>query len=342
MAVSLPEIFQYKKFRSIILLALLIAATFLEIFIHLYGQNPTGFTHLYYIFIVVVAILYTWKATGYGIYLAVLHVLIQYLAMGTLDPSTTFRAVMFIVVAFLLGVILEHIEQEHGDMIAYLLERALRDRRQMKGDEIGEISPRSVAGTTIPLLKERGDVRGLIFALQHPDVETRYRAAIALGEIGDPAAVEALARALEDENSGVRWEAAEALGKIGRPATGVLIEALGKDDDDIRWRAAIALGEIGDENVVEPLVHSLSDPDPYVRSRVVRALAKIGAPAIDPLIREVWEGEPFVKDCALAALAGMDREGRLELREKIALLTKEKQALFEETLKNMRGRSTEE
>ncbi|MDT8357481.1 MAG: HEAT repeat domain-containing protein [Methanomicrobiaceae archaeon] len=341
MAVSFPEIFQYKRFRSIILIALLILATFLEIFIHLYGRNPTGFTHLY-IFIVMLAILYTWKATGYGIYLAVLHVLIQYLIAGTIDPSTTFRAVMFIVVAFLLGVILEHIEQEHGDMIAYLLERALRDRRQMKGDEIGEISPRSIAGTTIPLLKERGDVRGLIFALQHPDVEARYRAAIALGELGDPGAVEALARALEDENSGVRWEAAEALGKIGKPATGVLIEALGRDDDDIRWRAAIALGEIGDESVVDPLVRSLSDPDPYVRSRMVRALAKIGAPAIDSLIKAAWEGEPFVKDCALAALAGMDREGLQELREKIAQFKEEKRALFEEILKEREERGTEE
>jgi HEAT repeat protein len=341
MALSFPEIFQYKKFRSIILLALIITATFLEISIHYYGRNPTGYTHLYYIFIVVLAILYTWKATGFGIYLAVLHVMIQYAVAGTIDPNTTLRAVMFIFVAFMVGAILEHIEREHGDMIAYLLERALRDRRQMKGDEIGEISPRSVAGTTIPRLKERGDVRGLISALQHPDVETRYRAAIALGEIGDPAAVEALSRALEDENSGVRWEAAEALGKIGKPALGILIEALGRDDDDIRWRAAIALGEIGDESAVDTLVRSLSDHDPYVRSRVVRALAKIGAPAVEPLIEAVGKGEPTVKECALAALGAMDKNGQQELREKAATLTQDIRAPFEEMLKEREEKGTE-
>ena len=63
-------------------------------------------------------------------------------------------------------------------------------------------------------LKARGDVEGLIGALEDSDADVRWKAAYALGEIGDERAVEPLIEALKDSNKDVRENAAEALKKI--------------------------------------------------------------------------------------------------------------------------------
>jgi hypothetical protein len=302
---------KYKKFRTGILAAFIVICTSQELYIHYYLSIETGYTHFYYIFIAIVAILYHLKSVFFGGYLAALHLGIEWvISGGMIDPSTVLRSLMFVFLAVLLGFVFMRIERDHGDMVAYLIDRTLRESNplQMKDAEVGEIASQTFAGTTIHLLKQKKNIKGLIAALNHPDTEARYRAAIALGELGDPEAVGALSLALKDENSGVRWEAAEALGKIGEPALDVLIDALKGDDDDIRWRAAIALGDIGNEYAVAPLIGTLSDPDPYVRSRTVRSLSRIGEPAIDPLMDVFKEGSETVRECTGAALAGMKPE----------------------------------
>ncbi|HOP66117.1 MAG TPA: HEAT repeat domain-containing protein [Methanoregulaceae archaeon] len=81
-------------------------------------------------------------------------------------------------------------------------------------------------------------------------VSIRWRAAIALGNQGDPAAVDALISALSDENDHVREEAAEALGKIADPrAVPALIDALEDSQRGVRLRAVKALGTMGDSAV---------------------------------------------------------------------------------------------
>jgi HEAT repeat protein len=136
------------------------------------------------------------------------------------------------------------------------------------------------------------DTRGLVDALGSSDPDIQYEAVEALGEIRDPATVEALAALFSGEGySGVRWKVAEALSKIGEPAVSSLIAALSHADDDVRWKAAIALGEIKDARAVDPLVRLLSDPDRFVKSRAALALGSIGAPAVDPLIRALREGD---------------------------------------------------
>ena len=58
----------------------------------------------------------------------------------------------------------------------------------------------------------RGDVAGLVDALRHEDPDVVRESVEALGEIGDPRALEALLRAIEDSNDHVRVAAATALG----------------------------------------------------------------------------------------------------------------------------------
>jgi HEAT repeat protein len=69
----------------------------------------------------------------------------------------------------------------------------------------------------IDKLEAKGDVEGLVKSLNYrrKDSHVRWRAAGALGKIGDSRAVEPLIAALKDENSRVRQYAAEALRKIG-------------------------------------------------------------------------------------------------------------------------------
>ena len=63
-----------------------------------------------------------------------------------------------------------------------------------------------------------------------------------------------------------------------------LIKALKYEDCYIRMFAAIALGEIGDERAVAPLTQSLKDEEEGVQNEVLKALVRIGDPAVDTLI----------------------------------------------------------
>lgn len=59
---------------------------------------------------------------------------------------------------------------------------------------------------------------------------------------------------LSDDDEVNRWRAAEALGRIGDPAaTGELIATLWDDDARVRLKAAWALGMIGDMQAYAPL-----------------------------------------------------------------------------------------
>jgi HEAT repeat protein len=71
-------------------------------------------------------------------------------------------------------------------------------------------------------------------------------AADALGEIGDPQAVEALIAALQRTGHRTRVAAIRALAKIGdQRAVGPLVSALGDGDAAIRLAAASALCTLG-------------------------------------------------------------------------------------------------
>ena len=59
---------------------------------------------------------------------------------------------------------------------------------------------------------------------------------------------------LSDDSEATRWKAAEALGRIGDPAAVEdLIGTLWDDDERVRIKTAWALGEIGDARAIPPL-----------------------------------------------------------------------------------------
>jgi hypothetical protein len=126
----------------------------------------------------------------------------------------------------------------------------------------------------------------------------RREAAEALGELGDPRAVEPLLARLADWDGMVRVSAADALGRFGdRRAVEPLVARLADEDSDVRRRTAVALGELGDPRAVEPLLAHLGDEDAQVRLVVAGALAELGDPrAVEPLItylasKDYWSAE---------------------------------------------------
>jgi len=187
-------------------------------------------------------------------------------------------------------------------------------------------------------LQEKKNVKGLIKALRHKDSDVRWRAAKALGEIGDKRAVEPLIQALKDKDRDVRKEAVWTLGRIGdKRAVEPLIQALKDEYWDVRERAAKTLVKIG-EPAVEPLIQALKDEDRYVREGAAEALGKmgwkpgddtekvyyliakrkwselpkLGEPAVEPLIQALKDEDRRVQLGAAKALGEIGDERAVE------------------------------
>jgi HEAT repeat protein len=119
----------------------------------------------------------------------------------------------------------------------------------------------------------------------------RTRSAEALGEIGDPAAVQPLIDALSDKSTDVQYVAAKSLGMLADArAVEPLIRKLKSEEKWVRRGAAHSLGLIGDKRAVDPLIAILADPHHDVRAQAAWALGRLGeARAIEPL-------KPFLED----------------------------------------------
>jgi HEAT repeat protein/predicted Ser/Thr protein kinase len=143
----------------------------------------------------------------------------------------------------------------------------------------------------------------LMDSLRSTDSFARWRAALALGEIGAEAAAATtlLVETLDDADDNVRWAAATALGKIGpaaRAAVPALTAALGdREDEVIHKHAAAALGRLGAaaRDAVPGLIGALRDPDTTVRDEVVDALVKIGPAAVPALMEALKDDDERVR-----------------------------------------------
>lgn len=163
--------------------------------------------------------------------------------------------------------------------------------------------------------QDKGSVPDLITCLHSNWKEERKSAAIALGKIGDPLAIEPLKERLADVYGEVRTTAAEALDKLGEPRWKNLVqgdsddfEKLGESgiqmimhlliqiiDPNIQqknqlfptasydaWLASVkGLGKLGNPAAIEPLKKYLSN--------ISRPLRKAAAQALSPLGEPLWE-----------------------------------------------------
>jgi hypothetical protein len=171
-------------------------------------------------------------------------------------------------------------------------------------------------GLTLPLfgppnvdkLMAKGDFLRLVNALEYQNVwRVRRDAAGALGDMGDPAAVEPLMVALDDDSASVRIAVIAALGRIGDPAAvEPLMAALRSQAVDIRKAAADSLGQVGDPRAVEALIVCLEDASWSVRCAAADALGQIrDARATEPLKAVFEDSDAIVRRAVAGALAAL-------------------------------------
>ncbi|HUU75392.1 MAG TPA: HEAT repeat domain-containing protein [Methanoregulaceae archaeon] len=295
-------------FKPIILGILLAFSLFLEIVLHVALHISVIYTHFFYIPVVLGAIWYGKKGVVVALFLALVLLVGTLQVTGTLESGALIRATMFIVVALVIGVVSDLMRSEQKKMINEVADAAISSGLFTAGikENLEDLKIRVLSYANVQKLKDEKNVKGLIIAFKRRDPGVQYEAVEALGELGDPVAVDVLMEALVgDKYSGIRWKAAEALTKIGKPAVPRLIGALDNPDDDVRWKAAIALGEIGDPRAVEPLIALLGDEDRFVKSRAAYALGIMGEPAISALISALEEKDPSLRWGAAMALGSI-------------------------------------
>lgn len=151
-------------------------------------------------------------------------------------------------------------------------------------------------------------------ALNNDDPEVRWIGVTELESIRSDDAVALLKKALKDTRFiSIRWRAAIALGEQGNPeAVDALISALSDENDHVREEAAEALGKISDTRAIPALIDALEDPQRGVRLRAIKALEIMGDSAVPALKKVAMEGGITLSKAVSEALdnIGEHRNGR--------------------------------
>jgi HEAT repeat protein len=195
------------------------------------------------------------------------------------------------------------------------VEEAVRTMKESAGDD-----PRVRRYLTLALgrLGDRAAVPALLEAARdagpdgaHADPETQIYAVWALGAIGDPQAEPALVELAKSDDAGVRKTAVHALGSLpGETSRAALVKALDDTVDDVRWNAAIALARRRDPAAAPVLLEMLD------RARLGRVEGMTEEQRVDALLQAI-EAAAVVPDPRLRAATEALRDGdpSLKVRE---------------------------
>jgi aminopeptidase N len=142
----------------------------------------------------------------------------------------------------------------------------------------------------------------------------RVLAARALGDLPDPANIEALVAALSDDRFwAVRGAVARALGRTRRDeARNALIAAFDAPEPRVRRAVAAGLGEfVGDETAGHALAAKLrgGDPSVFVEAEIALALGRTRSPLAIDLLPPLVDRPSFQAVIASRAIEGLGRTG---------------------------------
>ncbi len=145
----------------------------------------------------------------------------------------------------------------------------------------------------------------LLEALASGDDDRAEAAALALGRLGE-AALPGLRELLSRSDVDCRWWATRAIGEIGAAAAmPILIDQCSDPDPDVRACAIYSLGTFGERaaDAVPVLIRRLTDSGVYVSGLAADALARIGKAATPSLVRVLKDGTSPTRGRAARALA---------------------------------------
>lgn len=165
-------------------------------------------------------------------------------------------------------------------------------------------------------------VSSLIDNLKISRFQTSNKAAKVLGEIGDEAAIPALAAVLKDKNFHGDYEVVEALGRIGQPAVPAIIEA--SKNDLVKNAAKRCLVEIG-EPAIPILITALLNENVFARSLAASALEELNwtpqteAEKIAYLIaKKEWPALVKIGSAAVPEIIGILKDDNPSMRRSAA------------------------
>lgn len=132
--------------------------------------------------------------------------------------------------------------------------------------------------------------------------EQRRQAAVTLGTIDEPWALDDLLVLVKDMVGVVREAARESLRKKGADAVPVLVKALEDADRQIAIPAAEMLGDLKHPDSIRPLVLVMKFGTVEVRAAAIRALIQCGSVAVPELTAAARDGDPWSRGQAEAIL----------------------------------------
>jgi HEAT repeat protein len=174
----------------------------------------------------------------------------------------------------------------------------------------GDAKAAEYAADVVGSLRHPGVLPVLGSALKRADFPAATKAAVAraIGTIGDPDGLPAVAGALADSGAATRVEAVRAYAALRGTRTGTeLAPLLGDADATVRREAAATIGQFK-VAAARPALENLllHDQDPQVRRNAAFALKKLGDPASRAALQQAASSDPvmYVRSFAQAGLSG--------------------------------------
>jgi HEAT repeat protein len=159
----------------------------------------------------------------------------------------------------------------------------------------------------------RSAAQPLIHQLQRPESTGRAQAASELGFMRATEAIPELLAMMSDSRPMARWYSVDALGKMGDRR--VILQLIGKmpdADSDMRGRIIRALERLGTGNeLIGPTVECLGEGALGMRNTAAYALARLGAPTLEPVLVAARHGSPTGRAWALWTLILLHKQHRI-------------------------------
>lgn len=209
------------------------------------------------------------------------HLLFQAIQASPVDASDFRRLGRFdrnLVRAILLGLALD-LRGDTGEAIATLY----RDLGYLKKDlaRLTSWRPtrRANAAADLGLIQSGEAIPALVRALQDSDVRVRQAAVWAIGQVGTPASLAGLVPLLGDRSLVVAHRVQEVLAERGREiADSILRYAESTSSRSGRLAAVELIGWLRITTGADLLLSGMSDLDPEIRVKSVKAAAAVGDP----------------------------------------------------------------